>query len=31
LSSAVHGVLHHYDWPDLIDLVGDETVQVDPF
>ena len=30
LSSAVHGVLHHYDWPDLIDLLGDETVQVDP-
>lgn len=30
LNSAVHGVLHHYDWPDLIDLVGDKTVQVDP-
>jgi hypothetical protein len=30
LSSAVHGVLHHYDWPDLIDLLGDETVQFDP-
>ena len=28
LSSAVHGVLHHYDWPDLIDLIGRGNVQI---
>ena len=28
LSSAVHGVLHHYDWPDLIDLIGADYVQI---
>ncbi len=26
LSSAIHGVLRHYDWPDLIELAGEGRV-----
>jgi hypothetical protein len=28
LGSAVHGVLDSYDWPDLLDLIGEGRLQI---
>jgi hypothetical protein len=28
LGSAVHGVLDSYDWPDLLDLIGEDRLQI---
>ena len=29
LNSAVHGVLRHYDWPDLIEITGAEAARIE--